>query len=200
MCLAAGVGGCRASVSAKADTSGEANANASFETDGENSSDDGEGASDDLVESTTDYALLGARHDLDLADSARQARCSCLAVALGQPGDPAFAWHAGPPTIDTDNQMVIALSSKDISCSSEPDRSLGASYWGFRRENGNVGGGGRVRSNRPAPITEGAIIPRPDTGGRVLIRPRNRKVVYGRHLNDPKRDCALNTPALPASN
>src|SRR3954454_2253555 len=45
-------------------------------------------------------ALLGVRHDVVIAPSVpRDARCSCLAVVVGDPRDPKFEWQNGAPEV-----------------------------------------------------------------------------------------------------
>ena len=62
------------------------------------------------------HTLRGVRHDLTLKEGAEpDARCSCLDVAIGTPGDPRFAWASKPPSIDPDN-LVIAVKPQ-ASCS-----------------------------------------------------------------------------------
>jgi hypothetical protein len=137
-----------------------------------------------------EQALLGARHDLRLTASATTPACKCLAVAVGAPNHSSFAWIGAPPQIDPRRQLVIAIGSEGIPCAGEPKDSLGASYWGYRREGDNVI---VIVENAKfgRPITAGAIIPKPSGSGQVLVRPASNEVSYGRPLDATQKDCTL---------
>lgn len=140
-----------------------------------------------------EYALLGARHDLLLSPDKRTPVCSCLAVALGGPGDPAFKWSGPAPTIDAENQLIIAVSSEGIACAGAKPDNIGASYWGYRVSGDDVivtienARGGR-------PLTGGAIIPKPVGNGQVLVRAASRAVPYGRSLTAGEKFCRAGNP------
>lgn len=196
--LAAGCGGsASANASAKASTKGEADAN--FDVEGESAWDqqsnpDGSGpkANSDSASSApvgqapvpAEVPLLGARHDLLLAEGAPKS-CQCLAVVLGQPALQALIWTGRRPTTDPNSQLVIALSSDGVSC---PKAGPGASYMGYRKQDGNV-----IVTVEAAvsgrPVTQGAIIPRPDSGKQVLVEP-NGDIPYGRGLGG-EAQCSL---------
>ncbi len=142
---------------------------------------------------TQDYALLGARHDLRLAPDKKTPVCSCLAVALGAPTDPSFAWEGAPPAIDPDNQLVVAVSSDGIACPKAKPNSLGASYWGYR-VNGNDVFVIVENAHLGRPITAGAVIPKPGPGGQVYVRPGGKDVPYGRPLVSGDKLCKLGSP------
>ena len=138
-----------------------------------------------------EYALLGARHDLNYAGPKTPA-CACLAVALrDQPGDGAFQWDIEPPRLDTNTQWIVALSSNDVPCDAPPSGTLGASYQGYVTEGNDVIvfvealGEGR-------PMTRGAIIPRPKPSGSVFVEPTN--AVYGKPLDGKGKRCKLPAP------
>ena len=128
-----------------------------------------------------EVALLGARHDLRLAQVGAPI-CQCLFVKLGGAQDTAFSWESTTPVLDDSSQIVIALSSEGVECPGAGADAPGASYWGYQLSGEDVvvvvesARGGR-------PVAEGAIIPRPQGSGRVLLKPRSKSVPYGRDLN-----------------
>ena len=120
-------------------------------------------------------ALLGARQDLSYK-GATSARCKCLAAAVGQPTDASFQWTGTRPVTNPDTQVVIALTSGGVPCDVE---SSGASYWGYETVGHDVIV--VVEAAKPGrPVAQGAIIPRPTSGGQVYIRPVDKSVPYGR--------------------
>lgn len=152
------------------------------------------------------YSLLGARADLRLAPGpASEASCSCLAAVVGNAADTAFQWEETYPKTNTDTQLVIAFSSDNVICPEASPDSMGGSYWGYE-----ISGNDLVVVVENAvpgpPVTTGAIIPRPPTGGKVLLRPRDRSVPYGASLEDPEARCELEVraskviPDLPKAN
>lgn len=152
---------------------------------GEAESDFGEGS---------EQALLGARQDLRLAPNKTTPTCKCLAVAIGGPSNPAFAWMGVAPTIDPESQLVIALSSEGVACPGEPEGSLGASYWGYQREGDDViVVVESAKFGRPA--VGGAVIPKPFNNGQVYVRPATKASPYGRPLDTTQKDCRLGNPA-----
>jgi hypothetical protein len=108
--------------------------------------------------------LLGARHDLTLTGS-RTPACQCIAVIAGEPSRSGLAWSGPTPQIDPKTQLVVALGSDQISC---PVQVPPASYMGYEVREANV-----VVQLEAAvagrPLTQGAIVPRPMTGGKLLI-------------------------------
>jgi hypothetical protein len=136
--------------------------------------------------------LLGARHDLHLTSGKGTASCQCLAVALGGSSSAGMAWSAGAPRLDESTQLSIALSSEGQACKDEPQKSLGASYWGYRISGNDVvvlveaARGGR-------PLTNGAVIPKPVGPGQVFVAPASKKLPYGRPL-DGKGLCKIGNP------
>lgn len=144
------------------------------------------------TDATGGAALLGARHDLRLADVRRPPPCQCLAVAVGPAEDPAFFWEAGVPEIQPGRQIVVALSSEGIDCPGAAADSLGASYWGYEQRGAEViVVVEQVQFGRP--VTYGAIVPKPTTG-KVLIRPRTKGSPYGRPLSGDSNLCAVSVP------
>lgn len=142
-------------------------------------------------------ALIGARHDLQLAAEAPQATCKCLAVALGSATDPAFFWQSGPPRTTPAEQLVVALTSEGIACPEAKPDSLGASYWGYKVEGENVIlVVEEARFGRP--VTSGAIIPRPGPSGQVYVKPLTAAVPYGRPLSEGDRYCRVDVLGMQA--
>jgi hypothetical protein len=182
------VAACKASVEAEAHTS----AQGATEEDTSGPDEAGNGAEalgEASNQGNSEVALAGARPDLSLANPRAATACRCLAVAVGQPNDPLFSWQSGAPTTDPATQAVIALSSEGSSCGEGP----GASYWGYRREGENVVV--LVESARAGrPVIQGAIIPRPQGGGQVQVRPLTRQVPYG-GSPDGSGACVLRFPA-----
>jgi hypothetical protein len=185
-CIVLGAWGCRASVHAEGDVSSGKSKDLMDQPI--------EPATDEQAEAELDpsaeLALIGARHDLRLAPNVITPSCKCLAVAVGAPDHAAFLWIGAPPAIDPSSQLVIAFSSDGIACPGQAEDSLGASYWGYRREGEDI-----VVSVENAklgrPITAGAIIPRPSGAGRVRVRPASKQVQYGRPLDATHKDCTL---------
>lgn len=132
--------------------------------------------------------LLGARHDLRLAPSVTSATCQCLAVALGGPTTAGLTWSGPVPPVDAESQLVLGLGSEGIACSGN-DKGAVASYKGYEVEGADVVVTVETaQSGRP--VTHGAIIPKPSSGGRVYVRPADKNVPFGRALSGNGR-CAL---------
>jgi hypothetical protein len=142
---------------------------------------------------TSTPALLGARHDLRLAQGKKTATCACLAVGLGSPGDAQFSWDTAAPSIDPMNQLVVAVSSDGVDCPAAKPGSMGASYWGYK-----VSGDDVVvvveNAHLGRPITSGAIIPKPLGSGQVYIQPRDKSVPYGRPIVTGDKLCRVGNP------
>jgi hypothetical protein len=148
-------------------------------------------------EETGEAALLGARQDLSYAGPAT-ATCSCLAVAVGQPSDSSFKWSGARPTIASQTQLVVALTSSGVACSDATAR--GASYWGHEV----IGEDVVVTVENAAegrPVAQGAIIPRPLGSGQVYVKPAGKGVPYGRPLEGKGDRCKVSSlvPAQPAA-
>jgi hypothetical protein len=180
---------CKASVEAEAHTS--AQATTAGDTSGPDEPGDGtvaQAAAETPTESNPEVALAGARPDLSLTNPRAATACRCLAVAVGQPNDPVFSWQSGAPTTDPAMQAVIALSSEGSGCGEGP----GASYWGYRKDGADVVV--LVESARTGrPVVQGAIVPRPQGNGRILVRPLTAKVPYG-GSPDGSGACVLRFP------
>lgn len=132
----------------------------------------------------TPPALYGARHDLSLA-SGSAAKCQCLAAAAGLPTAKEFVWRDQAPVIDGQTQLAFALRSHGVSCS---EAAPGATYMGYEKRAPDV-----VVTVEPVvdghPVTLGAIIPKPEAGGKVIIQ-GSGKVPYGKPLSG-SGSCAI---------
>lgn len=195
VCLAIALGGCRASARGSASVSAGTEAK-DFADEPIEPVETGQAESDFV--GSEERALLGARHDLRLAPDVKTATCSCLAVVIGSPTTAGLAWMGEAPRVDPESQLVIALSSEGIDCPGEPEDSLGASYWGYRREGDDV-----IVIIESAkfgrPITTGAVIPKPFGNGQVYVRPASKAVPYGRPLVAGEKDCRIGNPGPPRS-
>jgi hypothetical protein len=145
---------------------------------------------------TPEYALLGARHDLNYAGPTSPA-CQCLAVtASDSANNAAFQWELGAPQLNPSTQQVIAFTSNGVSCDAPPAGTLGASYQGYAVEGNDVVvfvealGEGR-------PMTSGAIIPRPLGNGSVLVEPAG--AIYGKPLEGKGKRCKIALSASPSA-
>ncbi len=185
--LTLAVTGCRVSASANANLNTGKKSGEEFD---DEPPVQGQGQADDMA---SEYALLGARHDVMLAPDKKTPVCSCLAVALGAPGDPSFKWQGPAPTIDPETQLVVAVSSEGITCAGAKPDSLGASYWGYKQSGDDVViTVENAKSGRP--LTGGAIIPKPVGNGQVYLQPASKAVPYGRPLVTGDKLCKLGNP------
>ena len=191
LCLLVSVGAslsaCKASVSADVHAEGDMDDVQDFDGPMTESGDSNDTF---LDQQGADRAMLGARHDLALAGEIPDANCMCLAAAVGYPTNSAFFWQAVVPTIDASSQLVVALSSDGVSCTQQQGDSLGASYWGYRRQGDDIV---VIVENARAgrPLTTGAIIPRPMGAGSVYIAPLDKTVPYGRSLDGSGGKCRV---------
>lgn len=143
----------------------------------------GSSSSDGSERASAGVALLGARHDLGLA--ATEPTCQCLAALQGQPSTSAFVWSGTPPNTDPAQQLVVAFASQGVACS-RPH--LEASYRGYELIGADVVIS--IEGAEPGrPITRGAIVPRPQKGGRVLLQ-SSKDLPYGTSLGGG-RPCEL---------
>lgn len=186
--LTLAITGCRVSASANA------NLNTGKKKSGEEFEDEppvqGQPQADQLA---SEYALLGARHDMELAPDKKTPVCSCLAVALGAPSDAAFKWQGPAPTIDPETQLVIGVSSSGVACAGAKPEHIGASYWGYRLSGDDViVTVENARTGRP--LTSGAIIPKPVGDGQVYVRPAGKGVPYGKPLVTGDKLCKVGNP------
>jgi hypothetical protein len=190
-CLALGLllAGCKASASASA------SANANTGKDGKPIADyDKPLSAKQLNEQQGEptgvqYALLGARHDLNYASEPKE-DCRCLAVAAGQPNDARFSWEAAVPLVDQTSQLVVAMTSQSISCPKAKKNSLGASYQGYEIDGPNV-----VviveEAKAGRPLTAGGIVPRPTGDGGLFVRPAAGDLPYGKGLSAGEARCRI---------
>jgi hypothetical protein len=177
--------GCRASANASAKSSGDAHASAEasgFDDMDERAIEDERGRVGEFAVppggGPVAMSLLGARHDLYLKGTAAQV-CSCLSIAAGQPSDPRFGWEAQIPAINPARELVLAFRNE--SCAAATGL-LGAAYRGYRTtETGDVVVMvEEAKDGRPR--LYGAILPRPEGQGRLLIEPFPRTLPFGQPL------------------
>lgn len=126
-------------------------------------------------------AWVGVRHDLMLAPSPdRKAKCTCLAVEVGDPKDPKFQWVAGPPD-STHDTMAIALSARGVDCpgGQQDEEKRRPSISAVDQEGNNV----IVEVEelpQGRPLATGAVIPKPAAGGGIYIKGRTSALPYAR--------------------
>jgi hypothetical protein len=138
---------------------------------------------------TTDkgpLAVLGVRHDLMLSPTPHEARCSCLSVEVGRPGDPSFFWSGGAPEVNPD-ALVLAIGARGIACAGgDPDdRRRRPSISAVEREGEDI----FVEIEdlpEGRPLASGAVIPRPGPKGAIYVHPRRNTSVYARSPNSPR--------------
>jgi hypothetical protein len=172
---------CKASVQGEAKAGADgANADAFAEFDGQSIEDEKGTVGEFAVapnQSSSDAALLGARHDVFVkADPVEN--CTCLSVVAAQPNDSRLGWEARVPQSNPTTQLVVAF--RMAGCSDAAASDLGAAYRGYRSAGEDVViMVERAVSGRPQ-IT-GAIVPRPK--GRLLVEPYPKSLTYGRSLD-----------------
>jgi hypothetical protein len=116
------------------------------------------------TEPPANAALFGARHDLNPTGNPNPA-CQCLVVVAGDPKRAGLAWSGPAPEIDAKTQLVVALTSDQVGCSVKAPR---ASYMGYEVRDADV----VIQVEAAAagrPLTQGAIVPRPMSRGKLLI-------------------------------
>lgn len=143
-----------------------------------------------VSQSPAGTALIGARHDLKLAEGAKRTSCACVVATLGQASDPSFKWLGEAAKTDPNRQLTLAFTSEGVQCANVPEGSLGASYWGFR-----IDGQDLVVLLESAsfgkPITTGAVLPKPAPGGHVYLAPADPKSPYGKALTGRALRCKV---------
>ncbi|MDI1479783.1 hypothetical protein [Polyangium sp. y55x31] len=120
------------------------------------------------------------RHDVMIAkDAPHAATCSCLAVVVGEPGDPRFTWQAQVPQLGGD-VTVVAVSGKGVPCPGmAEDAPRRPSIAAVEQEGADVVL--TIEELSPGrPQASGAVVPRPGPGGAVYVKPKGPKVPYGR--------------------
>lgn len=134
-------------------------------------------------------AMLGARAGMHLKSSAEPV-CRCLRVAVGNPKEAVFVWDGPAPLINPETQFVIALSSEGLPCPSAASDSLGASYRGYELVGSDVVV--EVETARLGrPIAQGAVLPKPPPGGRVMVRSTDRASPYGQSVDGNSISCTV---------
>lgn len=136
-------------------------------------------------------AMLGARQGLRPKDPASLSpTCKCLKVTLGSANDSVFVWDGPISQMNPDTQLAIGLTSEALTCPEAASDSLGASYHGYQVSGNDVFV--EVETARLGrPIIRGAIIPRPITGGRIVVLATDPQSPYGRSLDGGARECVV---------
>jgi hypothetical protein len=124
--------------------------------------------------------LNAVRLDLTMAAQAEPtARCTCLDVMVGRPGDPGFQWAVDKPELDPD-QIVLAVRTEGAQCpvGTPPVPIRRPSIRAVDRVGGDVV---VVVEDLPVgrPLALGAVTTMPEPGGSVYLRPSDRKLPYG---------------------
>ena len=111
------------------------------------------------------YELRSVRPDLTMGDKASpDARCRCMDVVAGKPGQSKFSWAGEQPSISP-NDMVIALRPQNCQGAAAGRRpSITAVN---KRGNDVVVVIEELTENRPQQL--GAIIPRPMAAGELYV-------------------------------
>lgn len=134
-----------------------------------------------------DPALLGARHDLFVKGDAIE-NCTCLSVVAAAADDPRLAWEAKIPAINPATQMVVAF--RMAGCSNAPEASRGAAYRGYRRSGDDVVV--MVEEAHPGrPQVFGAIVPRPQPAGGLLLESVPATLPYAKPMSGPGSRCRV---------
>ncbi len=176
--------GCQASASAQARASSDSNAELQaqgFADFDEAAIEDEAGSVGEFAENTnapSGGALLGARHDVFVRAEPVE-NCRCISAVAGQPNDPRLGWESRVPRIDENNQLVFAF--RMANCGESNDEGSGVAYRGYRKVEANV-----VVMVEAAvagrPQIRGAIIPRPLSGGQLLVEPFPQSMSLGQSL------------------
>jgi hypothetical protein len=133
------------------------------------------------------FTWVGVRHDLAIAPSTpRKARCSCLAVEVGDAGDARFQWRGKMPEVGED-ALVVAVSARGVECpgGAADESRRRASISGVVRDGPDV----VVQIEElieGRPIASGAIIEKPGAGGSVYVRSVSAKLPYARSVEAPR--------------
>lgn len=124
---------------------------------------------------------VGVRHDLVLSPSKKpDASCACLGVSVGGPDDETFEWRGERPDVNP-SFVAVAITAAVAECPGGPQNPSDrrASISAVDRKGKDVF---IEIEDLPAdrPIASGAILHPLEPGGHVYIRPRNKKVPYGK--------------------
>lgn len=124
---------------------------------------------------------VGVRHDLMIAPTRpRKARCSCLAVEVGDAGDVKFQWRGKIPDVGAD-AMVVAVSTRGLECpgGDADETRRRPSISGILRDGGDVVV--QIEEAREGqPMASGAIIQRPAPSGSIYVRGVSSRLPYAR--------------------
>jgi hypothetical protein len=119
----------------------------------------------------TDY--FGIARGLSLAPG-KPGVCSCVAAAIGYPGDEAFKWRGVPPKVATDG-LVVGIGTDGVACDKQGP---GPSIHAIDRDGDDV----IVvleHWNQARPQALGAVIPNPGANGHVYLRSHDKHSIYG---------------------
>lgn len=124
--------------------------------------------------------LNGVRLDLSMHPKAKPtARCSCLDVAVGRPGDQAFVWGQEVPMLSGD-QMVVALRTEGALCApgTRDEKTRRPSIRAVERRGDDVV---VVIEELPLgrPLAHGVVTNQPKPGASLYLRPAHKGVSYG---------------------
>jgi hypothetical protein len=134
-------------------------------------------------------APLGARAGVRLSKTTAQV-CQCLRVFVGAPNDDHLTWEGPASRTNTATQLVVGLSSEALDCPKAAGDSLGASYQGYTVNGSDVIV--QVETARLGrPIVQVAVVPRPPTGGRIIVRAGDSKTPYGRSADGKSSSCSV---------
>lgn len=138
------------------------------------------GGSRSLLHGST-QGWVGVRHDLVISPKEKpQSSCACLGVSVGGPDDETFEWRGARPEVNP-AFMAVAITAVVSECPGGPanpsDRR--ASISAIDRKGKDVF---IEVEDLPAdrPIASGAILHPLEPGGHVYIRPRNKRIPYGK--------------------
>jgi hypothetical protein len=125
---------------------------------------------------------VGVRHDLSInPKTAKTARCTCLAVEVGEATDAKFTWDTGTPSSAAPDTLAIAISPRGVPCpGGDADETKRRASISAVDRNGSDVTVEIEELPEGRPIATGAIIKRPAAGGSVFVRGRNARLPYAR--------------------
>lgn len=140
--------------------------------------------------------FIGVTHALTLADdAAKNAKCTCLAAAVGRPGDPFFRWSGPVPEVG-DGAIVFALASEQAPCERRAPGENRASIQAVSRRGDDI-----VieleQAREGIPVAHGAVLelPRqPGSGSSIYLVPP-RHAPFGHPLpGSNESECRIKLP------
>jgi hypothetical protein len=125
-------------------------------------------------------APFGVRHDLMLANTPHDAKCSCLGVEVGAGSDKARFFWLGSPADTGHDSLAIAIGARGVPCPGGPPDDLHRrpSISAVDQEGEDV----TIEVEdlpEGRPLATGAIIPKPSGKGAVYVRARHGNARYG---------------------